>query len=482
MRTLAAVGLLLMAPLAAWGQSSGGSSGNGGCTGNCSFTGINGWTPDFVVRMDSVSPPAVAGTGYVTGDTVTLNAGCATNPVVVVAATAGAITTDSVLNSGACLTIPTNPVGALSTSGVGTGASFTLKWAPLAGQVASTSSVPGANQGNFIFGTAQINGAPLAFSGNESFFIAPYVGNITSGGFTTVVGPGNCGAVSGVPVFGGALTCIGSNAGRNLAGNNANSIYIGNFGNASSPNITGTSMMVISAGDTPNLTTPTQSLLIQTGCGPAATIAGVTCLGYKSRVNAAGAQSVVVIGANGAGGGVGAFCNTNGTCIGPSAGNANMTGFDFTLMGYQAAHVVCGAGHDLLMISTGQTAVDCPTSTTSNWSNITNSFIANLTAPTINSGFGTGASVTAGLTSGGFSVNVGTGGTASSGLVNISIGNNAPNGWACNAVDGTNPASSDTVVTPTTPSTVTLTNYNRTTGAVAPWAASDIITVGCNGF
>jgi hypothetical protein len=67
-----------------------------------------------------------AGSGYVTGDTITLQNGV----ILTVTATAGAITALTVTNAGniAGGAAPTNPVAQLSTSGVGVGATVTLVW------------------------------------------------------------------------------------------------------------------------------------------------------------------------------------------------------------------------------------------------------------------------------------------------------------------------------------------------------------------
>ena len=69
---------------------------------------------------------ANAGSGYVTGDTITLSNGV----ILTVTAAAGAITALAVTNAGniAGGAAPTNPVAQLSTSGVGVGATVTLVW------------------------------------------------------------------------------------------------------------------------------------------------------------------------------------------------------------------------------------------------------------------------------------------------------------------------------------------------------------------
>jgi collagen type VII alpha len=99
------------------------------------------------------------------------------------------------------------------------------------------------------------------------------------------------------------------------------------------------------------------------------------------------------------------------------------------------------------------------------------------TAPTIQSGFGTGATVTNARGTKRFQVNVGTGGTASSGVVGMPLTNQ---GWVCTAVD-TNTSADNNVVSPTGTSNVTITNYGRTTGTPTAWAASTIVWLNCDG-
>lgn len=102
------------------------------------------------------------------------------------------------------------------------------------------------------------------------------------------------------------------------------------------------------------------------------------------------------------------------------------------------------------------------------------------TTPTISSGFGTGASVTAGKAYA-FRVNVGTGGTANSGV--IALGTTATNGWNCHCTDITTQSSTVFLCKQTASSTTTVTIGNfDAAGAAAAWVASDIVAVTCTGF
>ena len=108
------------------------------------------------------------------------------------------------------------------------------------------------------------------------------------------------------------------------------------------------------------------------------------------------------------------------------------------------------------------------------------SILMNNAAPTISSGFGTTPSITANNGSAVFLVNVGTGGTASSGV----IGFNPPstNGWHCEVSQAVMTANQQTIVTASTTTSVTVTNYLVSTAAVQAWTASRILRFICMGY
>lgn len=99
------------------------------------------------------------------------------------------------------------------------------------------------------------------------------------------------------------------------------------------------------------------------------------------------------------------------------------------------------------------------------------------TAPSISSGFGTGATIPTSNGAASFLVNVGTGGAASSGVIGLPA---AVNGWNCYATDITTKSASVflTKQTAFTANSATLTNYNTSAAATA-WGASDILHVVC---
>jgi hypothetical protein len=170
------------------------------------------------------------------------------------------------------------------------------------------------------------------------------------------------------------------------------------------------------------------------------------------------------------------------TILGSVSGGALTTAQENTFIGFGVATTTCATGYGLILIGSGSDArnVDCPAAGTSQWLNIENSIYHNTVAPTISSGFGSVPSVPHGNSDAAFTVNVGTGGTASSGVITFATA--APNGWACFANDNTNNATFVEGVVSTSASSITITNYSRTTGLPIAWTASDVLVVSCSGF
>lgn len=81
--------------------------------------------------MSAVSAVVVGGgSGYAVNDTITLDGGTFSTPTVllVTSETGGAITGVSMQTAGSYTALPSNPVSQASTSGIGTGATFTMGW------------------------------------------------------------------------------------------------------------------------------------------------------------------------------------------------------------------------------------------------------------------------------------------------------------------------------------------------------------------
>ena len=98
-------------------------------------------------------------------------------------------------------------------------------------------------------------------------------------------------------------------------------------------------------------------------------------------------------------------------------------------------------------------------------------------APTIASGFGTSPSITTSNGTEAFTINVGSGGSATSGVITLPVSNS---GWVCTVTDITTQSATVFITKQIGSSTtsVTIANFN-TSGAQAPWAANDILSVSC---
>lgn len=435
------------------------------------YAGINGWAPVFGVRDDSQSTPATAGTGYAVGDQITLNAGCTTgaqhNPMIVVAGVAtGAITAYNVVDHGACSIAPANNVSALSTSGAGTGAAFTLSWAPLAGGI-PVSDNANVNAGNlFITGTP-----PKYFSGTESVGVGirpmRFVG-LPGSSFNVAMGhnvEGGAGCPD-APTYVSSSTMLGTDTMRNSCGHSQVTLY-------------GASAMKSYA---------------QTGTAANHFAFGSTGVGTGTLTNwnaPVGDVYNTALGDNSCAGNVTGTVQFSGvTCIGARTGG-NLRDATNTLIvsgGGPNPATVAGSslisGNNVIMMGTGQNVIDVPAASTSNYISINNVIIGTMQAqPTFVSGFNLGAGfngIASGQSSFRFGWNGGTTGGASGGV--FAFPTPAPHGWDCRGRDRTNPDLTVVDFAPTSTTQVTMTTYSRTTGLVAAYSSGDVFDVSCIGF
>lgn len=102
--------------------------------------------------------------------------------------------------------------------------------------------------------------------------------------------------------------------------------------------------------------------------------------------------------------------------------------------------------------------------------------LASAAEPTIVSGFGDAPRVNHSNGTASFTVLVSPTGGSSRGVIGMP---KAKNGWACSAADVSAPDRSMTQQTGSSPSSVTLTNYIRTTGVPGNWSQNDLIEVTC---
>jgi hypothetical protein len=101
----------------------------------------------------------------------------------------------------------------------------------------------------------------------------------------------------------------------------------------------------------------------------------------------------------------------------------------------------------------------------------------NAASPTISSGFGTSAAVSAANGPAAFTLSVGTGGTATNGVIGLPAATTA---WACQAQDLTTQSATVflTRQIASTTTTATIANFN-TAGTQAAWVASDSLQISC---
>lgn len=104
---------------------------------------------------------------------------------------------------------------------------------------------------------------------------------------------------------------------------------------------------------------------------------------------------------------------------------------------------------------------------------------ASSTAPTIASGFNTASYSISATTTAAFQVTVGTSTGTSTGVLTMPA---ATTGWACSVADITTPASSMVQQTGSTTTSVTVTNYVRTTGVAGNFTNSDKLNFVCGAF
>lgn len=212
------------------------------------------------------------------------------------------------------------------------------------------------------------------------------------------------------------------------------------------------------AGINGNLTVNNLSVLFDAGIG--------NNLAVGNNVTAGGTVTASSFTSTAGAGNPGFVCNTSGN-----------TGCQFCLRSdcnVRLQQTGAGAG-----TFTGDLTLTAGTDLILNRSIIFGSAIVfSATAPTVSSGFGSGASITAGNATS-FRLNVGTGGTAQNGVVGLPT---ASTGWNCTARDITTNASFVTDQTASSTSTATFQNYSRTTGLAIAWTASDILAISCAAF
>ena len=164
----------------------------------------------FGLRQDANNGSASGGASYAAGDTVTLNDGCATHAVLnILQVSGGAPTGFSVHTPGSCAQVPADPVAQLSSSGSGTGASFTLRpyWGPLAADVPAPSFLSNGLNGALFY-------PPSAAKGVLNPNLGPVC--VTSSGGCGGNGNAGLGMGGGTGMTGGESTFNGYGSGAQV--------------------------------------------------------------------------------------------------------------------------------------------------------------------------------------------------------------------------------------------------------------------------
>jgi hypothetical protein len=347
------------------GAATGGSQGGGTVNAqNLYINGVavstGGYAGVYGASISSNKTPQAGGSGYAVGDQLTLADGCPTSAVLTVAVvTAGAVANYNIANPGSCTTLPSNPVAVTSSTGTGTGAAFTMVYAPLSASLLPPSSAN--NQANLYLSTnpqAGLYGAGDLFAG-----ILAGGALTTTSASVIAIGDLSCGGFNGTPFAASSLICLGNKTGDNLASGAANDILIGAASNLTSA-ISGTNNVLVAPGHGP-LSVTSGSYNIAISGGPTLTtgIANVI-VGDNSDVTASGVNYAVIIGGGGSGGAKGARGGTNSVVIGGGVtGSASLTGTGVTVLGYQAAPTNCTTGNNVLILGSG---VDCSAAAVAN--------------------------------------------------------------------------------------------------------------------
>jgi hypothetical protein len=101
------------------------------------------------------------------------------------------------------------------------------------------------------------------------------------------------------------------------------------------------------------------------------------------------------------------------------------------------------------------------------------------TAPTVNSGFCTSPSISNNNGTAAFTITIGSACAASTGVLTMPT---ASVGWSCHFNNVTTPASNTPYQTASTTTSVSVTNYARTTGVASNWTASEVVTAECTAY
>lgn len=313
--------------------------------------------PNFSVDPNSSRMPAGAGTNYAQGDSIVLADGCAIHAVLVVKAITGSTVTQANLSQpGSCLTRPANPVGQLSTSGSGSGATFNIIWGHVATSLAVGALTNLANGSLYI--NADTNSGFYIYGGENTF-----IGDKAGGGFagatafSTCIGHNSCGTGSGIQVNGQSVSCFGTDCLRNMQANNTS---LGQF--------TDDDLFGYQAAQNLGLGQPGIQANKVAGFGTG--VFGNLLGGNNGNESISGFGQFACKGAANA-----AFYH--GSCFGTDTGGALTTAHEFLILSGGNANVgnmTFASGSGVILIGSGAQTVDTPAAATSNYINLENVF------------------------------------------------------------------------------------------------------------
>ena len=141
--------------------------------------------------------------------------------------------------------------------------------------------------------------------------------------------------------------------------------------------------------------------------------------------------------------------------------------------------VSIGTGTNNLSTTLGGTTAGNIVNLASVSNRVGNVLYSSVTAPTINAHFNTSSDTIIAASTAAFQVTVGTGAGTSTGSVTMPT---ASNGWSCSVADVTTPATNMVQQTGSTTTSVTVTNYVRTTGVAGNFTNSDKLNFICGAF
>lgn len=306
----------------------------GGVTG---LPTINGWSLQWGAREDSAAAtPTAAGSGYAAGDTITIAAtggSCVTVPTLAVISVSGnGVAKWMVQKSGSCTSVPTNPVTQASTSGSGTGATFTLNWGPIP-------STP-------VF-------SPLAIDTNENVRLGTNAApSLTTGNELTAVGFAACGGVT----TGNENTCLGWKAGGSM--NTSFNVFVGGAGVALASTATGAGNTIVGDVALRNITDAQAVTLVGNNVAKNGSVnkawgwTGVGSSAFLNLDNSNSSNDSTAFGINACKGGTGTAAFRQVACIGGDTGGALTSGNHITILGTGVGNTTVTSGTNIVLIGT----------------------------------------------------------------------------------------------------------------------------------